>query len=75
MDTAALDNRFSFFDHDSDLGFLKRTIELAHQARREGNLPFGAILVDSTGNVPVSYTHLPKRRRMGTPTGPCRKRN
>lgn len=57
MDTATLDNRFSFFDHDSDLGFLKRTIELAHQARREGNLPFGAILVDSTGNVLLEQTN------------------
>lgn len=37
--------------HDADLGHLRRAIELARIARRNGNHPFGALLVGSAGDV------------------------
>ena len=36
---------------DADLGFLRRAIAVAQASRSHGNHPFGAILVDSTGQV------------------------
>lgn len=38
-------------DHDTDLRFLTRTIELADQAVTEGNHPFGAVLVSDQGEI------------------------
>jgi tRNA(Arg) A34 adenosine deaminase TadA len=34
-----------------DLAYLRRAIALAHQARAQGNRPFGAVLVDGRGEV------------------------
>lgn len=38
-------------DRSQDLAFLRRTIELADRAVREGNHPFGAVLVSAEGEV------------------------
>ena len=35
----------------NDLNFIRRAIALADQAKRNGNHPFGALLVDGQGNV------------------------
>lgn len=37
--------------NDSDLRYLMRSIELADEAVNEGNHPFGALLVSSTGEI------------------------
>lgn len=37
--------------NDRDLNFLRRAIELSFEARRKGNRPFGAVLVDANGRV------------------------
>jgi len=37
--------------HESDLTYLRLTIDVAAKARDKGNHPFGAVLVDPTGNV------------------------
>ena len=37
--------------NDADLHHLRRAIELAAAARRHGNHPFGAVLVDASGEV------------------------
>lgn len=36
---------------DQDLALLKRTIEIAAQARADGNHPFGALLADENGKI------------------------
>ncbi|CAP93346.1 hypothetical protein E8E15_001027 [Penicillium rubens] len=36
---------------DTDIGHLRRCVELARQALEAGNSPFGSVLVDSTGKV------------------------
>ena len=36
---------------EPDRRFLRRAIELAWQARREGERPFGSVLVDGQGNI------------------------
>jgi tRNA(Arg) A34 adenosine deaminase TadA len=36
---------------DRDLSFLRRAVEVAKWAREHGNMPFGAVLVDSEGEV------------------------
>ena len=38
---------------DEDLGFLRRAIELAREARGQGRHPFGALIVNGTGKVLV----------------------
>ena len=38
-------------DRETDLDYLRRTIELADEAVSEGNHPFGAILVSDEGDV------------------------
>ena len=38
-------------EHSSDLEHLRRSIELADEAVREGNHPFGAVLVSAAGTV------------------------
>jgi tRNA(Arg) A34 adenosine deaminase TadA len=36
---------------DNDLKFIRTAIDIARQARENGNHPFGALLVDAQGNV------------------------
>jgi tRNA(Arg) A34 adenosine deaminase TadA len=36
---------------ESDLGFLRRALAVAHASRSHGNHPFGAILVDGAGQI------------------------
>ncbi len=38
--------------------YLKRTIELAEQAVKHGNTPFGALLVDKNGNVILEQENI-----------------
>ena len=38
-------------NHDDDMRFLRRTLEIAAEARAAGNHPFGAVLVDDKGHV------------------------
>lgn len=38
-------------EHEDDLKFLRRTIELADEAVAEGNHPFGAVLVSDKGEI------------------------
>ncbi len=45
------DARFSFFTPEKDAEYLRRAIEIGIQARRGGNNPFGAVLVDGEGNI------------------------
>lgn len=37
--------------NEKDLRFIRRSIEVAQQARNNGNHPFGAVLVDAEGNI------------------------
>ena len=37
--------------NENDLRFIRRSIEVAQQARNHGNHPFGAVLVDAQGNI------------------------
>jgi tRNA(Arg) A34 adenosine deaminase TadA len=37
--------------HDRDVDHLRRAIELAHEARKRGNAPFGAVLVGEDGTI------------------------
>jgi len=37
--------------HDDDIRFLRRSLEIAAEARAAGNHPFGALLVDDAGHV------------------------
>lgn len=39
------------FSHDQKIALLRRTVELAEQARASGNHPFGALLADADGNI------------------------
>ena len=39
---------------EQDLGFLRRAIELAAEARRDGRHPFGALIVNERGEVVVA---------------------
>jgi tRNA(Arg) A34 adenosine deaminase TadA len=50
-----------------DIAFLRRAFEVARQARRRGNHPFGALLVDRDGRVLVETENgfLPDRDRTG----------
>lgn len=43
--------RFSFFDALKDLGYLRLANQSAAEAKKAGNHPFGAILVDESGDV------------------------
>lgn len=36
---------------EQHIPFIKQAIQLAYSAREKGNLPFGAVLVDSKNNV------------------------
>ncbi len=45
------DERFAFFTQEKDAEYLQRAIDIGAQARKDGNHPFGAILVDGQGNI------------------------
>ncbi|SCI43896.1 nucleoside deaminase [Diplocloster agilis] len=52
------DERFSGFDMDRDILFLKRAIKVSENARLHGNTPFGAILVDQAGEVLMEQENM-----------------
>ena len=44
--------------HEEDILFLRQAIEVSRRARAHGNTPFGAILVDSEGNVLMEQENI-----------------
>ena len=44
--------------HEEDIRFLRQAIEVSRRARAHGNTPFGAILVDSEGNVLMEQENI-----------------
>ncbi len=38
----------------NDIFYLKKTIQISHESRRQGNHPFGALLFDANGDVVIT---------------------
>lgn len=43
---------------EDDLKFLKRCVEISHSSRKNGNTPFGALLVDGKGNIVMEQENI-----------------
>lgn len=50
--------RFSFFTPEKDREYLRRCFRIAEKSRRDGNTPFGALLVDQEGNILIEQGNI-----------------
>lgn len=50
--------RFHFFTREKDVAFLRKAIAVSFESRKNGNTPFGAILVDSEGNILLEQPNM-----------------
>ena len=60
------DARFAFFTPEKDVAYLRRAIEVGQEAMRNGNHPFGAILVDLEGNILLEQGNIEVTERVCT---------
>lgn len=51
--------------------YLRRAIEISRQARREGNTPFGALLVDSSGEIIMEQPNIEITEKICTGHAEC----
>jgi len=50
----------------NDIFYLRRSIEVSHNARKNGNTPFGAILVDADGKIVLEQENIEITHRDST---------
>lgn len=58
MEIKEFEQRFSAITHEKDMELLRRTFELAKEARASGNNPFGALLADAEGNILIEQENI-----------------
>lgn len=58
MEIKEFDARFAAITPERDRQLLQRAIEIAHEARAEGNTPFGALLADRDGNILLEQPNI-----------------
>lgn len=49
---------FTFFNLEKDKEYLRRGIEISWEAVKNGNTPFGALLVDNDGNILMEQANI-----------------
>jgi tRNA(Arg) A34 adenosine deaminase TadA len=55
----------------TDAEYLKRALEVSADARTHGNTPFGAILVDKSGNIVMEQENIEITQRIATGHAEC----